>query len=407
MSHLDVAKIREDFPALKQKIHGKDLVFLDSAASAQKPQCVIDAVTEAYTNNYANIHRGVYSLSDKATDAYEATRQAVAKFMNTSSVNEVIFTKGTTEAINFLASSLSKDYLKSGDEVILTVMEHHANIVPWQMLSEQIGIEIKFVSMNERGELLFDEYEKLITDKTKLISLTHCSNVLGTVNDIKKVVQLAHSKNIPVLVDGAQSILHQEIDIQDLGCDFFVFSSHKLYGPTGVGVLYIKDEWQERIPPYQGGGDMIKTVTLKGYELADRPHCYEAGTPDIVGVSSLKYAVEYVQGIGLNNISKHEQMLLKYAHEVLSDINGLRILGTAEHKASVVTFVIKGAQASDVGTLLDLFGIAVRTGHHCAQPLLSHMGVSSTVRASFGVYNTMEEIDLLVKGLHKAIKMLR
>ncbi len=407
MSHFDVTKIREDFPALKQKIHGKDLVFLDSAASAQKPQCVIDAVTEAYTNNYANIHRGVYSLSDKATDAYEATRQVVQNFINAESSNEVIFTKGTTEAINFLASSLSKKYLQKGDEVILTVMEHHANIVPWQMLSEQIGIKIKFVSMNDQGELLFDEYKKLISSKTKLISLTHCSNVLGTVNDIKKIVQLAHAENIPVLVDGAQSIVHQAIDIQDLGCDFFVFSSHKLYGPTGVGVLYIKDEWQERIPPYQGGGDMINTVTLNGYQLAERPHCYEAGTPDIVGVSSLKYAVEYVQKIGLTNISSHEQMLLKYAHEALADINGLRILGNAAHKASVVTFVIDGAQASDVGTLLDLFGIAVRTGHHCAQPLLAHMGVSSTVRASFGMYNTIEEIDLLVKGLHKAIKMLR
>ena len=407
MSQLDIEKIRLDFPALKQKIHGKDLVFLDSAASAQKPQCVIDAVADAYTNNYANIHRGVYSLSDKATDAYEATRTSISKFLNSEKKNEIIFTKGTTEAINFIATSLSKSCFKKGDEVILTIMEHHANIVPWQMLSKSMGIVLKFVGFNEVGELEYEQYQKLITERTKLISLTHCSNVMGTVNDIKRVVSIAKEKNIPVLVDGAQSVVHQNVDVQALGCDFFVFSSHKLYGPTGVGVLYIKEKWQQVISPYQGGGEMIDSVTLTGYTLAEKPHCYEAGTPDIVGVSSLKYAIEYVQTIGLEKIAKHEKRLITYAHEALAEIKGLRIIGTSPNKAAVVTFVIDGAQSSDIGTLLDLFGVAVRTGHHCAQPLLAHMGVSSTIRASFAIYNNIKEIDSLVKGLHKAIKMLR
>jgi len=406
MSQFDIERIREDFPALKQKINGKDLVFLDSAASAQKPQCVIDAIAEANTNNYANIHRGVYSLSDKATNAYEATRQTVADFIHAKSSKEIVFTKGTTEAINFIATSLSNAYFKRGDEVILTVMEHHANIVPWQMMAREKGIVLKYVNFDDTGELLYEQYDELISDKTKLISLTHCSNVLGTVNDVKKVIDLARRHNIPVLLDGAQSIVHQKIDVQDLDCDFYAFSSHKLYGPTGVGVLYMSEKWAKILPPYQGGGDMIKTVTLDGYELADYPNRFEAGTPNIVGVSSLKYAIEYVERIGIDIIAEHEHKLVTYAHSALQELKGLKILGTSINKASVVTFVIDSAHANDVGTLLDVFGIAVRTGHHCAQPLLSHYGVPSTVRASFAMYNTIEEINALVRGLHKTIKML-
>jgi|APSaa5957512535_1039671.scaffolds.fasta_scaffold44101_1 cysteine desulfurase / selenocysteine lyase len=405
-SGLDIKKIRQDFPALKQKIHGKPLVFLDTAASAQKPQSVIDLVTQSYTNNYANVHRGVYTLSDQATSNYEATRQCIADFIGAKSADEIVFTKGTTESINLVAQSLSQFYFQEGDEVILTEMEHHANIVPWQMLVQRCGIIIKVVPIFDDGCLDMDAYYALLSEKTKLVAVTQCSNVLGTINPVKEMTQAAHKVGALVLIDGAQSVVHQEINVQDLDCDFFVFSSHKLYGPTGVGVLYGKYEWLDKMPPYQGGGDMIKTVSFSGSEYADAPHKFEAGTPDIVAVSAFKAAVKYVQDIGLKNIEAYEHQLLEYATEKLSAVKGLKILGTAKNKAAVITFIIEGLHANDLGTLMDLSGVAVRTGQHCCHPLMDHYGVSAAVRASFALYNTYEEIDALVASIEKARKML-
>ena len=407
MQKLACAHTRKDFPGLEQTMHGKPLVFLDSAASAQKPQAVIDAVTEAYTHNYANIHRAVYTLSDQATDAFEHTRHKVADFINATSASEIVFTKGTTEAFNFLATSLGEAYLNPGDEVILTVMEHHANIVPWQMLARKMGVVLKYVMVDRHGVLNYEEFDTLINEKTALISISHCSNVLGTVNDIRAVVARARRYHIPVAVDGAQSVVHQPIDVRDLGCDFFTFSSHKLYGPTGVGVLYLQHQWLEWLPPYQGGGDMINQVSLYDCEYAEVPHRFEAGTPNIVGVTALSNAIDYVQQVGMANIQAHEQALSDYAHHALREISGLEIIGEAPGKAALTTFVIDGAQANDLGTLLDLSGVAVRTGHHCAQPLQTYYGLPATVRASFAMYNTYEDVDTLIRGLHKAIKMLR
>ncbi len=406
MIDFDIEKVRKDFPALQQKIHGKPLVFLDTAASAQKPQVVIDLVTQSYTNNYANVHRGVYTLSDQATSNYESTRESVAEFIHAKSQKEVVFTKGATESINLVAQSLAQFYFKAGDEIILTEMEHHANIVPWQMLVQRCGVKIKVVPIFDNGELDLEAYQKLLSEKTKMVAVTQCSNVLGTVNPVKEMAVAAHKVGALFLVDGAQSVVHQEIDVQDLDCDFFVFSSHKLYGPTGVGVLYGKYEWLEKMPPYQGGGEMIKAVSFSGTTFAEAPCRFEAGTPDIVAVSAFKAAIKYVQDIGLGKIQAYEYALLVYATKKLSEVPGLKIFGTAENKASVITFIIEGLHANDLGTLMDLSGVAVRTGQHCCHPLMDHYGVSATVRASFALYNTFEEIDVLVSSIEKARKML-
>lgn len=405
---LDIQKIRQDFPFLKQTIHGKPVVFLDTGASAQKPNIVIDAVKDSYTNDYANVHRGVYYLSDQATEKYEGTRKIVQHFIGAQKMEEIIFTKGTTESINLVASSLLDLYFNAGDEIIITEMEHHSNIVPWQLMSKHKPLTIKYIPVTDKGELDLSVLPSLLTDKTKLISLTHCSNVLGTINPIKEIIQNIRKTHpeIAIVVDGAQSVVHQKIDVVDLDCDFFAFSSHKLYGTTGVGVLYAKEQWHHLMSPYQGGGDMIKLVTMSETTFADPPYKFEAGTPDIIGVIGLSKAIEYVQSIGVCNIQAHEEMLLHYATEKLKQISGLTILGESAHKAAVITFVIDGFHANDLGTLLDLSGVCVRTGHHCAQPLLQRYHVTSTVRASFGVYNTKEDVDMLVKGLHKAIKML-
>ncbi|WP_116963495.1 aminotransferase class V-fold PLP-dependent enzyme [Fastidiosibacter lacustris] len=405
---LDIQNIRRDFPFLKQMVHGKPVVFLDTGASAQKPNVVIDAVKESYTNDYANVHRGVYYLSDQATEKYEGTRKVVQNFLNAEKLEEIIFTKGTTESINLVASSLLDDYFEVGDEILITEMEHHANIVPWQLMSKHKPLVIKYIPVTDKGELDLSALPSLLKAKTKLISLTHCSNVLGTINPIKEIIQQIRQNypDIAIMVDGAQSIVHQKVDVRDLDCDFFAFSSHKLYGTTGVGVLYAKEKWHWLMSPYQGGGDMIKLVTMQQTTFADPPYKFEAGTPDIIGVIGLSKAIEYVQGVGMDNISAHEQALLQYATKSLKTIPGLRILGESEHKAAVITFVIDGFHANDLGTLLDLSGICVRTGHHCAQPLLQRFNVPSTVRASFGIYNTQEDVDALIKGLNKAMKML-
>ena len=404
---LDIQKIQKDFLFLQQKIHGNPVVFLDTAASAQKPQVVIDAVAESYTNHYANVHRGLYALSEQATEKYENTRKIVQNFIGAKHVEEVIFTKGTTESINLVAHALLASYFTPGDEIIITQMEHHANIVPWQLIAKAKGLILKYIPIKEDGELIIDELPKLITNKTKMLSLTHCSNVLGTINPIQKIVQIANNHHVPVLVDGAQSVVHQSVNVQDLACDFFAFSSHKLYGTTGVGVLYAKKKWHDIMQPYQGGGDMIKTVTMQATTFADAPYKFEAGTPNIVGVIGLGAAIEYLNTLGFSNITHYEQQLLDYSNAALRTIKGLKIIGQSKHKAAVISFIIEGFHANDIGTLLDLSGVCVRTGHHCAQPLLQHFNVSSTVRASFGIYNTTADIDKLITGIEKAINMLK
>lgn len=405
---LDIQKIRQNFPFLKQTIHGNPVVFLDTGSSAQKPNIVIDAVKDSYTNDYANVHRGVYYLSDQSTEKYEGTRKIVQHFIGAQKKEEIIFTKGTTESINLIANSLLDMYFNADDEIIITEMEHHANIVPWQLMSKHKPLTIKYIPVTEKGELDLSILSSLLTDKTKLISLTHCSNVLGTINPVKEIIQSIRKTHstLAIVIDGAQSVVHQKIDVVDLDCDFFAFSSHKLYGTTGVGVLYAKEKWHQLMSPYQGGGDMIKLVTMSETLFADPPYKFEAGTPNIIGVIGLSKAIEYVESIGIFNIQAHEEMLLHYATEKLKEVHGLTILGESEHKAAVITFVINEFHANDLGTLLDLSGVCVRTGHHCAQPLLQRYHVPSTVRASFGVYNTREDVDALVKGLHKAIKML-
>ncbi len=403
----EVEKVKKDFPFLQQKIHGKPVVFLDSGASAQKPACVINAIADSYTNNYANVHRGVYTLSDQATEKYEATRKKVQAFIHATHLEEVIFTKGTTEAINLVAFSLLENYFDEGDEIIITEMEHHANIVPWQLIAKQKKLTLKYIPVTDDGDLDLEKLPELVSSRTKMLALTHCSNVLGTINPVKEIIDQVKAKyNLAVLIDGAQSIVHQSIDVEALNCDFYVFSSHKLYGPTGVGVLYAKKKWHDVMTPYQGGGDMIKEVSMHETTFADAPYKFEAGTPDIVGVIGLSKAIEYIEKLGLESIQSHEKVLLDYATQRLSQIKGLRIIGQSESKAAIITFIIEGFHANDLGMLLDLSGVCVRTGHHCAQPLLKRFNVASTVRASFGVYNTLEDVDLLVKGLEKAMKML-
>lgn len=398
-SAFDVARWRADFPILAERVYDKPLVFLDSAASAQKPQCVIDAVAHCYTHEYANIHRGVYWLSERATQAYEGARVKVQHFINAASEREIIFTKSTTEAINLVATSYGGASLKAGDEIILSQLEHHANIVPWQLLRERIGVEIKVVPIDERGNLLLEEFEKRLSPRTRLVAVTHTSNALGTITPVSEIARLAHAQGALVLLDGAQSVVHGPVDVQAMDVDFFAFSGHKLYGPSGIGVLYGKADILSAMPPYQGGGDMIRRVTFDKTEFADIPGRFEAGTPHIAGAYGLAAAIDYLTAIGMEAVAAHERDLLEYATGRLQEINSLRLIGTADHKAGIVSFELDGVHAHDIGTILDREGIAVRVGHHCAQPLMDHFGITGTVRASFGLYNDKTDIDALVQAL--------
>ena len=401
----DIQKIREDFPILDREVYGKPLIYLDNGATTQKPRQVVEAITDEYYSVNANVHRGVHFLSQQATELHEASRETVRRFINARSSNEIVFTRGTTESINLLASSFADSQMKEGDEVIVSVMEHHSNIVPWQLQAARKGIVLKVIPMNDRGELLLDEYEKLFSERTKLVSFAHVSNVLGTVNPAKEMIATAHAHGVPVLIDGAQSVPHMKVDVQDLDADFFAFSGHKIYGPTGVGVLYGKEEWLDKLPPYQGGGEMIQSVSFEKTTFNELPFKFEAGTPDYIGTTALAKALDYVSAIGMENIAAHEHELTLYAMQRLKEINGMRIFGEAEHKSSVISFLVGNIHHLDMGTLLDRLGIAVRTGHHCAQPLMIRMGIEGTVRASFGLYNTKEEIDMLAAGIERVSRM--
>lgn len=401
----DLMKIREDFPILSRTIYGKPLVYLDNGATTQKPRCVVEAITDEYYSVNANVHRGVHLLSQKATELHEAARETVRRFINARSVNEIVFTRGTTESINLMAFSFGEEFLREGDEVIVSTMEHHSNIVPWQMLGLRKGVKLRVIPINDRGEILMDEYESLFNEKTKFVSVAHVSNVLGTVNPVKQITAIAHAHNVPVLIDGAQSIPHMPVDVQDIDADFYVFSGHKVYGPTGIGVLYGKEKWLERMPPYQGGGEMIQNVTFEKTTYNELPYKFEAGTPDYIGSNALAVALNYVSNIGMENIAAHEHELTEYAMQKMQEIEGLRIYGTAHDKSSVISFLVRDIHHLDMGTLLDRLGIAVRTGHHCAEPLMHRFGIEGTVRASFGLYNTKEEIDELVKGIKRVSQM--
>lgn len=401
----DIQKIREDFPILSREVYGKPLIYLDNGATTQKPRQVVEAITEEYYSVNANVHRGVHFLSQQATELHEASRETVRRFINARSSNEIVFTRGTTESINLLASSFADSLMKEGDEVIVSVMEHHSNIVPWQLQAARKGIVLKVIPMNDRGELLIDEYKKLFSERTKLVSFVHVSNVLGTVNPAKEMIAIAHAHGVPVLVDGAQSVPHLRVDVQDLDADFFAFSGHKIYGPTGVGVLYGKEEWLDRLPPYQGGGEMIQSVSFEKTTFNELPFKFEAGTPDYIGTTALAKALDYVSAIGMENIAAHEHELTRYAMQRLKEINGMRIFGEAENKSSVISFLVGNIHHLDMGTLLDRLGIAVRTGHHCAQPLMIRLGIEGTVRASFGLYNTKEEVDALAAGIERVSRM--
>jgi cysteine desulfurase/selenocysteine lyase len=398
-------KIRGDFPALQMQVHGKPLVYLDNAATTQKPQVVIDALVRYYSEENSNVHRGVHFLSQVATQAYESGRTRVRQFLNAAYDREIVFTRGTTESINLVAQSYGRSRLRAGDEVIISAMEHHSNIVPWQMICEEKGAILRVIPINDRGELLLEEYERLLGSRTKLVAVVQVSNVLGTINPVREIIDLAHRRGVPVLVDGAQSAPHLPVDVRALDCDFYAFSAHKLYGPTGFGILYGKAELLERMPPYQGGGDMISAVSFEKTVYNTLPHKFEAGTPHIAGAVGLAAAIEYVERIGLSQIAAYEADLLGYATELLSAIPGLRLIGTAKEKAGVLSFVLDGIHAHDVGTILDLEGVAVRAGHHCAMPLMKRFGVSATARASLALYNTRGEIDALVKAIHKAIEV--
>lgn len=401
----DVNKVREDFPILSRSVYDRPLVYLDNAATTQKPLCVLDAMRDEYLNVNANVHRGVHYLSQQATDLHEAARETVRQFINAPKTEEIIFTRGTTESINLVASSFCEAFMQKGDEVLVSVMEHHSNIVPWQLQASRRGIKLKVIPMDDNGVLQLDEIDHLLTERTKIVSLTHVSNVLGTVNPVKEVIRKAHSRGIPVLVDGAQSTPHFKVDVQDLDCDFFAFSGHKIYGPTGVGVLYGKEEWLDRMPPYQGGGEMIDRVSFEKTTFERLPFKFEAGTPDYVATHGLAKALDYVSALGMDNIAAHEQMLTDYAMKEMKNIDEMAIFGTSEHKDAVVSFLVGNIHHLDMGTLLDRLGIAVRTGHHCAQPLMDRLGIQGTVRASFALYNTKEEIDILVAGIRRVSKM--
>jgi len=402
-----IAEIRNDFPILESKIRGKDLVYLDNGATAQKPKLVIDAISTYYKDYNSNIHRGVHHLSQVATSAYEDAREKLKGFINAPKSEEVIFTEGTTESINMVSSCFGRGSLNTGDEVIISAMEHHSNIVPWQMICEERGAVLKVIPINNKGELLMEEYKNLLTDKTKLVAVTHISNTLGTINPVKEIIELAHANGALVLLDGAQAVPHIKVDVQDLNCDFYAFSGHKMFGPTGVGILYGKSEHLNNMPPYQGGGDMIKEVTFEKTTYNTLPHKFEAGTPNIVGGIALGTAVDYMQEVGIDLIQKREEGLLAYATENILRIKGVKIIGEAAEKAGVLSFVVDGLHPFDIGTLLDQLGIAVRTGHHCTQPLMHFFEIPGTIRASFAFYNTKEEVDKLISGLERALSMLR
>ena len=401
----DINKVREDFPILSREVYGRPLVYLDNAATTQKPLCVLDAMREEYLNVNANVHRGVHYLSQQATDLHEAAREKVRAFIGAAKTEEIVFTRGTTEAINLVASSFCEEMMKEGDEVIVTDMEHHSNIVPWQLQANRRGIVVRHLPFDEKGDLCLDQLEQMINERTKLVSMTHVSNVLGTVNDVKHVTTIAHKYGIPVLVDGAQSTPHFHVDVKELDCDFFAFSGHKMYGPTGIGVLYGKEEWLERLPPYQGGGEMIDKVSWEQTTFERLPFKFEAGTPDYVATHGLATAIDYISALGLDQIATHEQMLTHYCMEQMSTIDDMRLFGTSAHKDAVVSFLVGNIHHLDMGTLLDRLGIAVRTGHHCAQPLMTRLGISGTVRASFALYNTKEEIDILINGIRRVSQM--
>ena len=401
----DLEKIRKDFPILERQVHGRPLVYLDNAATTQKPRCVVEAMVSEYYESNANVHRGVHFLSQQATEMHEGARERVRSFINAHSIEEVVFTRGTTEGLNLVAFSYGEAFLKPGDEVILTVMEHHSNIVPWQMLRERKGIDIKVVPMDDKGNLLLDEYEQLFTPKTRLVCVAHVSNVLGAVNPVKRMAEIAHAHGAHILVDGAQSVPHFKVDVQDLDCDFLTFSGHKVYGPTGIGVLYGRKALLEQMPPYQGGGEMIARVSFEKTTYERLPYKFEAGTPDYVGSHALAVALDYVEGLGFENIVAHEQMLTRYAMERMSEIKGMKFYGETAEKDAVIAFNISDIHPLDLGTLLDHLGIAIRTGHHCAQPLMARCGVEGMARASFALYNTKEEIDALVAGIERVSKM--
>ena len=397
----DVRRVRADFPILDRQVHGHPLVYLDNAATTQKPQVVLDAMSRYYMWSNANVHRGVHLLSESATEAYEGARNTVQGFLNAADPSEIVFVRGTTEAINLVAQTYGRRHVGAGDEIIISAMEHHSNIVPWQMLCEEKGARLRIASVNDDGELLLEEFERLLNAKTKLVSVVHISNVLGTVNPIRQIVQMAHQWNVPVLVDGAQAVLHGKVDVRALDCDFYAFSGHKIYGPTGIGILYGKHALLDAMPPYQGGGDMIQSVTFEKTLYNRLPYKFEAGTPHMAGAVGLAAAIDYVSKIGLDAIAAYEQDLLAYGTTALNAVPGLRLVGTAKEKAGVLSFVLEGIHPHDIGTILDWQGIAIRTGHHCAQPLMQRFGIPATARASLAVYNTMDELDALVAGIYK------
>lgn len=401
----DINQIRNDFPILGRTVYDRPLVYLDNAATTQKPRRVVEAITEEYYNVNANVHRGVHYLSQKATDLHEEAREKVRRFINAGSTSEVIFTRGTTESLNLIVSSFCDEFMQAGDEVIVSVMEHHSNIVPWQLQAARRGIPIRVIPMNDRGELDLEEYGKMFTERTKIVSVAHVSNVLGTVNPVKEMIRTAHEHGVPVMIDGAQSTPHFAVDVQDLDCDFFAFSGHKMYGPTGVGVLYGKEDWLDRLPPYQGGGEMIESVSFEKTVFERLPFKFEAGTPDYVATHGLATAIDYLTALGMDNIQRHEQELTRYAMQRLKNIDGIRIFGQSEHKDAVISFLVGDIHHLDMGTLLDRLGIAVRTGHHCAEPLMHRLGIQGTVRASFALYNTKDEIDALAEGIERISKM--
>ena len=402
---LDVNAKRKDFPILEREVHGKPLIYLDNGATTQKPRSVVEKIEEGYYKNNANIHRGVHHLSQVATEAHEEARRTVQKFINAEHAHEIIFTRGTTESINLVASSFVDQFMQKDDEVIISTMEHHSNIVPWQLQAEKKGIKLRVININEKGELDMEHFKSLINEKTKLVSIMHVSNVLGTINPVKEIIDIAHSADVPVLIDGAQSIAHLGVDVQALDADFYVFSAHKIYGPTGMGVLYGKEKWLDKMPPYHGGGEMIATVSFEKTTFNELPFKFEAGTPDYIGSTAFAEALNYVSAIGMDNIAAYEDELLHYAMERMKAIENIRYFGTAEQKSGVISFLVGDIHHYDMGMLLDRLGIAVRTGHHCAQPLMHHMGIEGTVRASFGIYNTKEEIDALVAGIQRVSSM--
>jgi len=403
---LDIEKVRADFPILTREVHGKPLVYLDTAATAQRPLVVIEAIDQFYRKHNANVHRGVHQLSQEATEIYEDARTALKCHINAASEREVIFTRGTTESINLVAQSYLRPILRAGDQILISCMEHHSNIVPWQMLCEQTGAELVVAPINQQGELLLDELQSLLNERVKLLALVHTSNALGTINPVKKICAMARAYGKPVLIDGAQAMAHSAVDVQDLGCDFFCLSAHKMYGPTGIGALWAKEALLEAMPPWQGGGEMIRTVTFEKTEYNELPAKFEAGTPNIAGAAGLGAAVKYLQALGMENIAAHELDVLRYATEKMSAVEGLRIIGTAANKASVLSFTLEGVHPHDLGTIIDHYGVAVRTGHHCTMPLMQFFGLPATARASLGMYNTKAEIDVLLDSIQRAREML-